>query len=152
MEATFAQADEAILLNQQDQVTEGTTDNIFIVKNNVLYTPPVSDGALAGVTRALVLELAEILGIQNATRSLAVYDLYTTDECFLTGTAAEVIPVHSVDGRDLQYYPGPVYKQLQLAFQNCIQQATQSTIQTDYRVVRQNDRSRYFRRKRLHGR
>ena len=122
MEANHAKADEAILLNQQGKVTEGSTDNIFIVKNAILYTPPVSDGALDGITRAVVLELAVQLGIEHRECSLAAYDLYTADECFLTGTGVELIPVRDIDGRAIAKCPGPIFKKLQAAFVNCIAQ------------------------------
>jgi len=122
MEATQAGADEAILLNQQGKVTEGSTDNIFIVKNNVLQTPPVSDGALAGVTRALVLKLANELDIQSEVQSLAPFDLYTADEIFLTGTAVELLAVREIDGRTVTYCPGPIYCKINQAFKEHIQQ------------------------------
>lgn len=117
IEAANAGADEAILLNAQGCVTEGTADNVFIVRAGALNTPPVSDGALQGITRALVMELAQELGIACTEVSLSAYDLYTADECFLTGTGAELIPVREVDGRALTSSPGPVYMQVQQAFQ-----------------------------------
>ena len=117
MEAANAGADEAILLNAQGRVTEGTADNVFIARAGVLYTPPASDGALQGITRALVIELAEELDIACAEVSLSAYDLYTADECFLTGTGAELIPVREVDGRALISSPGPLFARVQHAFQ-----------------------------------
>ena len=117
MEAANASADEAILLNAQGRVTEGTADNVFIVRGGKLYTPPASDGALQGITRELVMELADELGIACAEVSLSAYDLYTADECFLTGTGAELIPVREVDGRVLTSSPGPVFARVQQAFQ-----------------------------------
>ena len=116
MEATNAGANEAILLNAQGRVAEGTADNIFIVRDNVLLTPPASDGALEGITRAVVLELAAALHIPAREASLAPYDLYTADEAFLTGTGAELIPVREVDGRILTQSPGPVFQRFQHAF------------------------------------
>ncbi len=116
IEANNAGADEAVLLNAQGFVTEGSADNIFIVKNNVLLTPPVSDGALAGITRQIVIELASQLDIICSQTSLSPYDLYTADECFLTGTAAELIPVKEIDSRFVQTCPGNVFQQLQQAF------------------------------------
>lgn len=124
MEANHAGADEAILLNQQGHVTEGSTDNIFIVKNNCLLTPPVSDGALDGVTRRVVMELAKDYEIECREVSLAPYDLYTADECFLTGTAIELVPVQNIDDRQLPLCPGPVFEQLSLAFVELTQQIT----------------------------
>ena len=121
MEAANASADEAILLNAQGRVTEGTADNVFIVRGGKLYTPLASDGALQGITRELVMELADELGIACAEISLSAYDLYTADECFLTGTGAELIPVREVDGRVLMSSPGPVFAQVQQAFQALVQ-------------------------------
>jgi branched-chain amino acid aminotransferase len=117
IEAANAGADEAILLNAQGRVTEGTADNVFVVRGGALYTPLASDGALQGITRALVLELAQELGLACAEVSLSAYDLYTADECFLTGTGAELIPVREVDGRALTSRPGPIYARMQQAFQ-----------------------------------
>jgi branched-chain amino acid aminotransferase len=116
MEAANAGADEAILLNAQGRVTEGTTENLFVVRAGAIYTPPASDGALQGITRALVIELADELDIACAEVSLTAYDLYTADECFLTGTGAELIPVREVDGRALTSSPGPVFARVQQAF------------------------------------
>ena len=121
IEANQANADEAILLNAQGHVTEGTTDNVFIVSNNMLLTPPVSDGALDGITRGVIMALAGEQGLACVERSLSAYDLYTADECFLTGTAMELIPVREVDGRSLPGCPGPVFQTLQQAFRQSIQ-------------------------------
>jgi len=116
MEANHAGADEALLLNAQGFVAEGTADNVFIVRDDVLITPPLSDGALAGITRATVMEVATTLGIKARELSVAPYDLYTADECFLTGTGAELIPVSSIDGRTVPGCPGPVFEQIGLGF------------------------------------
>ncbi|MBI5753419.1 MAG: branched-chain-amino-acid transaminase [Hydrogenophilales bacterium] len=116
MEAGNAGADEAILLNAQGRVAEGTADNIFIVRDGTLLTPPAADGALEGITRAVMLELAAALRIPARETSLAPYDLYTADEAFLTGTGAELIPVREVDGRALAACPGPVFARLMQAF------------------------------------
>jgi branched-chain amino acid aminotransferase len=112
IEANHAGADEAILLNQQGRVAEGTADNLFIVRDGELLTPPVIDGALDGITRGAILELAAGAGIPARETSLGPYDLYTADECFLTGTGAELIPVREVDGRALGACPGPVFQRL----------------------------------------
>jgi branched-chain amino acid aminotransferase len=101
IEAHRAGVREAIMLNAQGMVAECTGDNIFIVKNGELLTPPLSAGILAGVTRQVVLDLARADGIPAAERDMSRYDVYTADECFLTGTAAELIPVVKVDGRDI---------------------------------------------------
>ncbi len=116
IEANRAGADEAILLNGQGRVTEGSADNLFIARDGILLTPPVSDGALAGVTRGLVLDLARNLGADAREQSLTPYDLHTADECFLTGTGAELIPVREVDGRPLDPCPGPWFTKLEQAF------------------------------------
>lgn len=120
MEATHAGADEAILLNSGGRIAEGSADNIFIVKKGELLTPPVIEGALDGITRQVVLELAEMLGINAREIPLAPYDLFTADECFLTGTGAELIPVGYADGRAMPQCPGPVYQRLAAAFKELV--------------------------------
>lgn len=124
MEASRAGADEAILLNAAGHVTEGSADNIFIVRDRVLLTPPAVDGALEGITRAAVLELAADLKIPAREISLSPYDLYAADECFLTGTGAELIPVREIDGRRLRACPGPVFATLRDAFGGLIERET----------------------------
>jgi len=99
MEATRAGADEAILLNGQGRVAEGTAENVFVVRDGTLHTPPPSDGALAGITRQAVMEVAHTLNHPCIESSLTSFDLFAADECFLTGTGAELIPVHSIAGR-----------------------------------------------------
>jgi len=99
IEAINAGAEEAIMLNQHGFVCECTGDNIFIVKNQRLITPPVHVGLLRGITRQSVIDLASRAKIAVAEEVLTRYDLYTADECFLTGTAAEIIPVVKIDGR-----------------------------------------------------
>lgn len=121
IEANHAGADEAILLNAQGHVAEGTTDNVFIVRQHTLLTPPVTDGALEGITRGVIMELASELGLVCMETTLSPYDLYTADECFLTGTAMELIPVREIDGRVLPACPGSVYQILQRAFVDRIQ-------------------------------
>lgn len=120
LEANHAGADEAIMLNTAGRVAEGTADNVFIVRERQLFTPPVTEGALDGVTRGILMELAAAAGIRAAERPLSPYDLYTADECFLTGTAAEVVPVAEIDGRPLRQCPGPVYTELSTRFQALI--------------------------------
>ncbi len=116
MEASHAGADEALLLNAQGLVAEGTADNVFIVRDGTLTTPPVTDGALAGITRAAVMEIAMANGIEMQEKSIAPYDLYTADECFLTGTGAELIPVSEVDGRNIRNSGGPVFQSIAQGF------------------------------------
>ena len=122
MEADHAGAHEAVLLNTRGQVAEGTADNLFLVRKGVLLTPPVTDGALEGITRQLILDLAREEDLAAREQSLAPYDLYTADECFLTGTGAELIPVRSIDGRKPRQCPGPVFQRLSRCFRHHIDQ------------------------------
>jgi branched-chain amino acid aminotransferase len=90
---------ESILLNTSGHVAECTGDNIFIVKNSSILTPAATEGALEGITRNMIMEIAQKAGIETRETTMTRFDLYTADECFLTGTAAEVIPVIDIDGR-----------------------------------------------------
>jgi branched-chain amino acid aminotransferase len=101
VEAIQGGALEAVMLNEQGYVAECTGDNLFLIKNGILLSPLISDGALDGITRAVIIELAEKLGVPFKEQSLTRYDIYTADECFLTGTAAEVIPVVELDRRPI---------------------------------------------------
>jgi len=120
MEANHAGADEAILLNGNGHVAEGTADNIFIVRDGIVMTPPLTDGALAGITRAAVLEIAQAIGIEWQEASIAPYDLYTADECFLTGTGAELIPVASIDGRSMRSEQRPHFEKINEGFRELV--------------------------------
>lgn len=113
MEAVTHGFAEAVMLNEAGFVTEGTGENIFIVKDGVLCTPPVSDGILPGITRDSVMTIARNEGIEVCEKSLVRTDLYTADEVFLTGSAAELTPVASVDHRKLKSCPGSVTSKLQ---------------------------------------
>ena len=113
IEANNAGVEEAVMLNAEGFVAEGTADNIFIVKQGALYTPPLSAGALHGITRQTVLELAVAVGLKVHEPNLTRYDLLNADECFLTGTGAELIPVVKIDGRVIGTgRPGPVTARL----------------------------------------
>ncbi len=101
IEAVTAGAVEAIMLNSQGHVAECTGDNIFVVRGGKLGTPPISAGALIGITRQVVMELAAHRQIEVSVSNLTRYDLMTADEVFLTGTAAEIVPVVSIDGRTI---------------------------------------------------
>ena len=117
VEAIQAGALEAVMLNEQGYVAECTGDNVFILRDGVLHTPQVNDGALDGITRRVILELADQLGIPKVERSLTRYDLFIADEFFLTGTAAEVIPVVSLDRRVIgDGTPGPLTRRFIAAF------------------------------------
>jgi branched-chain amino acid aminotransferase len=108
---------EALMLNHKGEVAECSGDNIFIVKQGVLKTPPPDAGILEGITRNTVLDLARRAKIPVAEVTLTRHDLFIADECFLTGTAAEIIPVVKLDGRVIaDGKPGPVTKQLREAF------------------------------------
>ena len=116
-EATAAGLKEALMLNADGFVAEATGENIFIVKDGVLETPPTDAGILVGITRQAVMELAEKNGIPVRERRLKPDDIYTAEECFLTGSAAEMAPIVQVDGRPIGTgKPGPVMKKLLQAF------------------------------------
>ena len=113
IEANNAGCEEAVMLNAEGFVAECTGDNVFIVKNGALFTPPLSAGALYGVTRQTVIELAREFGRVVTEPNLTRYDLFNADECFLTGTGAEIIPVVKIDGRIIGTgKPGPVTRKL----------------------------------------
>jgi branched-chain amino acid aminotransferase len=113
IEANNAGVEEAVMLNSEGYVAEGTADNIFVVRKGALYTPPLSAGALYGITRQTVIELAEAAGWKVTEPNLTRYDLFNADECFLTGTGAELIPVVKIDGRVIGTgQPGPITRQL----------------------------------------
>jgi branched-chain amino acid aminotransferase len=116
LEAIRAGADEAIMLNAQGHVAEGTTDNVFVARGGVLLTPPASDGALEGITRDAVLSIAASLGIPTREASLGVYDLHTADEAFLVGTGAEIVAVRTIDGRALRACPGQLFARVAPAY------------------------------------
>jgi len=113
IEANTAGVEEALMLNSEGFVTEGTADNVFIIKNGALCTPPLSAGALYGITRGTVIELAEKLGMKVTEPNLTRYDMFNADECFLTGTGAEIMPVIKIDGRVIGTgKPGPLTQKL----------------------------------------
>lgn len=117
MEAIRAGCFEALMLNHKGEVAECTGDNVFIVKRGVLKTPPPDAGILEGITRSVVLELAQAAGIEAVQVTLSRHDIYTAEECFLTGTAAEVIPVVKCDSRVIgDGKPGPITRQLRDRF------------------------------------
>jgi branched-chain amino acid aminotransferase len=101
IEALDAGVPEAIMYNHEGFVAEATGDNIFIIKNGVINAPPIQAGSLEGITRAVVIRLAKTEGIEVVEKNLTRFDLYVADEFFLTGTAAEVIGVVEIDGRQI---------------------------------------------------
>jgi len=117
IEAIRAGVFEALMLNHKGEVAECTGDNVFIVKRGVLKTPPADAGILEGVTRNLVMELARAADVPLVECNMTRHDIYSADECFLTGTAAEVIPVIDCDGRPIgSGKPGPVTRLLRERF------------------------------------
>ncbi|MGH7953221.1 MAG: branched-chain-amino-acid transaminase [Limisphaerales bacterium] len=113
IEANNGGCEEAVMLNAEGFVAECTGDNLFIVKNSALFTPPLSAGALYGITRQTVIELAEQSGLKVTEPNLTRYDLFNADECFLTGTGAEIMPVIKIDGRLIgSGKPGTITRQL----------------------------------------
>lgn len=120
---------EALMLNHKGEVAECTGDNIFIVKNGVLKTPPVDAGILEGITRNAVMELARAAGIPVEETAMVRHDIYVADECFLTGSAAEVIAAISLDGRQIgSGKPGPVTQKLLQLFRELTQSYAAATI------------------------
>jgi branched-chain amino acid aminotransferase len=114
---------EALMLNHKGEVAECTGDNVFVVRSGRLLTPPPDAGILEGITRGAVMDLAHAAGIDCQEATLTRYDLYTSDECFLTGTAAEVIPVVEIDGRKVGAgTPGPVTARLTADFHTLVRQ------------------------------
>jgi len=114
---------EALMLNHKGEVAECTGDNIFVVRKGLLLTPPPDAGILEGITRGAVMDLARSAGIDCREATLTRHDLYTAEECFLTGTAAEVIPVVEIDGRSIGTgRPGPLTAKLLAAFHALVRQ------------------------------
>ena len=112
---------EAVMLNREGFVAECTGDNIFVAKGGGLFTPAPHHGALDGITMQTVREIAESLGVPVHERALTRYDLYNADECFMTGTGAEIIPVIKIDGRDIGTgVPGPLTGKLRKWFRELV--------------------------------
>jgi branched-chain amino acid aminotransferase len=121
MEATANGVDEAICLDKNGFISEGVGENLFIVKDGKLITPPSSSGALAGITAKFTINLAKNLGYEVAETNLTPFQLFTADEAFFTGTAAEVVPIREVNKRQIgSGSPGPITKKLMAAFQKAI--------------------------------
>ncbi len=122
IEAIRSQAGEGLMLNEQGYVAECTGDNIFIVTRGVIKTPPVSAGALRGITRGVVFDLAKAIGQPVEEQMLTRYDILTADECFLTGTAAEIIPVARLDSMPIgKEVPGTITRSLMERFRTLTQ-------------------------------
>ena len=122
IEANNGGCEEAIMLNSEGYVAECTGDNIFIVRGNELLTPPLSAGALYGITRGVVMDLAREAGLKVSEPNLTRYDIFNADECFVTGTGAEVVPVVKVDGRVIgSGKPGPRTQELVKKYHDLVQ-------------------------------
>ncbi|MCX7825245.1 MAG: branched-chain-amino-acid transaminase [Verrucomicrobiae bacterium] len=122
IEASNAGADEGLMLNAQGYVAECTGDNIFTLKGNLLQTPPISAGALGGITRAVAMDLAAGLGLKMREAEMTRYDIFAADECFLTGTAAEIVPVVWLDGRQIgNGKPGPITTEMMRRYRELTQ-------------------------------
>ncbi len=119
VEALRAGYDEAIMLSEDGFVAEGTGENLFVVRDGVIHTPPLHDGPLAGITRASVMQIARDLGYEVVEQSLVRTDLYLADEMFLTGTAAELTPVREIAGYELGTR-GPVTEAVQSTFLSAV--------------------------------
>jgi branched-chain amino acid aminotransferase len=123
IEGNLYGAQESIMLNAQGFIAECTADNLFVIKKDKIFTPHVSDGALGGITRRLMFELARGLGREILEANLTRYDLFVADELFCTGTGAEVVPISEVDGRTIGTGKvGPVTQQFIKAFRDRTQQ------------------------------
>jgi branched-chain amino acid aminotransferase len=116
-EARLRGADEALLLGEGGRVAEASVANVFAVRRGALATPPASDGALEGIVRGSVLEIAAAEGIPAVERTLGRFDLFAADELFLTGSGAGIVPVASLDGQPIGAGPGPVTKHVRDAFE-----------------------------------
>ncbi|MDK8183806.1 branched-chain-amino-acid transaminase [Paenibacillus sp. UMB4589-SE434] len=123
IQANLADVGEAIMLNAQGYVAEGSSDNIFIIKKGVVYTPPCYLGALEGITRNTIIDLCAELGYKLKEEPFTLHDVYVADEVFFTGTAAEVIAVREVDGRIVgNGQAGPITLQLLKRFREVVPQ------------------------------
>jgi branched-chain amino acid aminotransferase len=121
IEANIKGGNEAIILDSQGRISEGSGDNIFVIKDRKIYTPYTINN-LKGITREAVMELARVRGHEVLERDLGLFDLYTGDEIFVTGTAAEVAPVTKIDGRIIgDGKPGPITRDLMAAFKELTQ-------------------------------
>src|SRR6266536_1438706 len=109
IEANLAHADEALMLNDAGNVAECTADNVFIIKDSQIFTPPITAGALRGITRSVVFDIAGEFDLEVTEADFTRHDIFVADECFLTGTAAEIVPVVKADGRLIgNGKPGPI--------------------------------------------
>ena len=128
IEANISNVDEAICLDKNGFVCEGVAENIFIVKNKKLYTPPSSTGALPGITAQAVKEIARKQGYDVAERYITPYELFNADEVFFTGTGAEIVPVREINKRSINdAKPGPITRKLMEEFEKKVRDPKEGT-------------------------
>src|SRR4030067_2719875 len=121
MKANGAGADEAICLDKSGFVSEGVGENLFIIKNGKIFTPPVCSGALPGITAQVTARLAAKLGAEVTESNITPYQLFNSDQVFFTGTAAEIVPIREVNKRQIgDGKPGPITKKLMAAFKKVV--------------------------------
>ena len=129
IEANNVGANEAICLNETGYVCEGVGENIFIVREGEIYTPPISSGALDGITRAVVIRLAKKLGYEVTERNITPNEMFTADEVFFTGTAAEVAPIREINKRIIgKGKPGPITKRIKTEFEKATKDPNEGTL------------------------
>ena len=113
--------DEALCLDQNGQVAEGVGENLFIIKNGKILTPPSSTGALAGITAQVAIRIAKNFGYNVVETNITPFQLFTAEEAFFTGTAAEIVPIREVNKRQIgNGKPGPVSKRLMMEFHKIV--------------------------------
>ena len=128
IEAIEAGVEEAIMLNEQGHVAETSTENIFVVKNSLVTTPHPSAGVLRGITRDAVISVTRKLGYPMEERAITIHELYNADEVFVTGTAAEIVPIVKIAGRSIgEGKPGPVFSRILEEFKQLIKQPNAGT-------------------------
>ena len=128
IEAIEAGVEEAIMLNEEGYVAETSTENIFVVKNGTVSTPHPSQGVLRGITRDAVIAVTKSLGYPVEERALTVHELYNADEVFVTGTAAELVPIVNISGRKIgEGKPGPIFSRILGSFKESIKKSTEGT-------------------------
>jgi branched-chain amino acid aminotransferase len=122
IEANLSGADEALCLSADGSIAEGVGENLFLIKDGKIYTPPTSTGSLSGITAKAVVEVAEKLGYTVTTAKLTMFQLFNADELFFTGTAAEIVPIRQVNGRQIAAgEAGPITKTLAAEIKKYVQ-------------------------------
>jgi branched-chain amino acid aminotransferase len=128
IEAIESGVEEAIMLNEQGYVAETSTENIFIVKNGIVSTPHPSQGVLRGITRDSVVAVTKDLGYQVEERPITIHELYNADEVFVSGTAAEIVPIVKITGRTIgEGKPGPIFGKIFAGFRQMIKKSKEGT-------------------------